>query len=202
MIAISGTTSISGTTRLRWDGIITAQTLLTQSGNITAANLVTTQLTSRWASYFGNVSGTIRLSDTTAGAAVYTWTYNTAAGGEVCASTGAGRLFASPVNGTTTLIDSSFSTTGTPDNASATFAVLCPTLTLNTGVMTNFIASSTGTFRTCAGTFDGGTAIDNHGFCTNINASGANYLGTANNYEIIVPTGTANRTYSFYMELN
>ena len=202
MIAISGTTSISGTTRLRWDGIITAQTLLTQGGNITAANLVTTQLTSRWASYFGNVSGTIRLSDTTAGAAVYTWTYNTAAGGEVCASTGAGRLFASPVNGTTTAIDTQFVTSGTPDNASATFTTICPTLTLNTGVMTNFIAASTGTFKTCAGTFDSAATTDFYGFCTSINASGANYLGTANNYEIIVPTGTANRTYSFYMELN
>ncbi len=204
-MAISGVATTSGIIRLRWDGSVTASNVTTQGGNITAVNVATTQLTSKWASYFGNVSGTIRLSDTQSGNAVYVWTYNTAAGGEVCVSTGSAQAFSSPVNANWTTIDSAFGTTGTPDNASATYNTTCPTLTLSTGTMTGFNASKTqgsSTFTTCAGTFGGATAINDHGFCTNINASGTMYNGSNANYELIVPTGSSNRNYYFYMELS
>ena len=204
-MAISGVATISGTTQYRWDGAITASSLLTQGGNVTAANLASTELTSKWASYFGTVSGTIRLSDTQSGNAVYVWTYALSSGGDVCVSTGSAQAFSSPVNASNfTNMDSVFATTGSPDNASATFNTTCPALTLDTGAMTGFAASRTqasSTFTTCAGTFGGAIAIGDHGFCTSINSSGTNYNATATNYELIVPTGTSNRTYYFYMEL-
>lgn len=204
LMAISGTSSLT-VVQSRWNGAITAQSALTQGGNISSANIGTTQLTSKWASFYGNLTGTIRLSGTETGAAVYVWTYAAANGGEVCMSTGSAQAFSAPVNGSTATIDTAFATTGNPDDADGTFNTTCGTLTLNTGAMTNFIAAQTqgsSTFKTCAGTFGGATAIGDHGFCTNINSAGTNYLGTTNNYEMIVPTGTSNRTYYFYAELN
>ena len=70
LFAISGATT-SGISQLRWTTAVTAGTAPTQGGNITGVNIASTQLTSKWASFNGNVSGTIRLSDTEAGSAVY-----------------------------------------------------------------------------------------------------------------------------------
>lgn len=204
LMAISGTSSIT-VSQSRWNGAVTAQSALTQGGNISSANIGTTQLTSKWAAYYGNLTGTIRLSGTETGAAVYVWTYAASNGGEVCVSTGSAQSFSAPLTAVTGTIDTAFVTTGAPDNAAGTFNTTCPTLTLNTGAMTGFIAAATqgsSTFTTCAGTFGGATAIGDHGFCTNINSAGKNYLNSTNNYEMIVPTGTSNRTYYFYAELN
>jgi len=205
VFAISGATT-SGITQTRWNGAVTAGTATTQGGNITALSLSSTQLTSKWASFNGNVSGTIRLSDTEAGSAVYVWTYSAANGGEVCTSTGSTFPTAAPGNSTWANIDSVFATTGGPDNASGTFNTTCPTLTISTGALTSFIASRTqgsSTFTTCAMNASGAAAT-NHAFCTNIAATGTgkNYLNTDANFELIVPSTASAATYYFYMELN
>ena len=205
LFAISGATT-TGIYQARWSGAVTAGTAATQGGNITGVNIASTQLTSHWASFNGNVSGTIRLSDTESGAAVYVWTYSAANGGEVCTSTGSSFPTAAPGNSSWTNIDSVFSITGGPDNASATYNTTCPSLTLSTGALTNFIASKTqgsSTFTTCAMNASGAAAT-NHAFCTLIAATGTgkNYLNGGANFELIVPSTSTTTSYYFYMELN
>ena len=206
LFAISGATT-TGIYQARWSGAVTAGTAATQGGNITGVNIASTQLTSHWASFNGNVSGTIRLSDTEAGAAVYVWTYTAANGGQVCTSTSATFPTGTYTNATFAAIDTAFATTGGPDNASGTFNTTCPTLALSSGALTGFIAAAaqgSSNFTTCAMTA-GGTAIANHAFCTNIAAStGRNYNNTNVNYELLVPStgGAYGGTYNFYMELN
>ena len=200
--AITGATT-SGATQTRWSGSVTAGNVATQGGNITSVNVASTALTSKWASFYGNISGTIVLGNATT--SVYSWTYATSNGGEVCVSTNSSEGFASPTNGTTAAIDTAFNTTGSPDNAAGTFNTTCSTLNISTGNMTGFIAARTqgsSTFTTCAGT-SGGTAVGNYYFCTNVNSSGTNYIGSSANFELIAPAGAAaGTTYYFYAQLS
>ena len=92
LMAIQGATTNnnagSGAVEVRWTGA-TAGSNATQGGNITNANITgAVQLTTKWADFYGNISGnTIALRDA-AGNYVYTWAYSTAAGkGEICLST-------------------------------------------------------------------------------------------------------------------
>ncbi|MFA5930252.1 MAG: hypothetical protein WC861_05190 [Candidatus Micrarchaeia archaeon] len=206
LFAISGATT-SSIGQLRWSGTVTAGSAPTQGGNITTLSISTAQLTSKWASFNGNVSGTIRLSDTQAGNAVYVWTYSAANGGEVCSSPGSSFPAGTPANASFATIDTAFATTGGPDNASGTFNTTCPALTLSTGALTGFVAAAaqgSSTFTTCAMNASG-SAATSHAFCTNIAATGTgkNFNNSNANFELIVPsTGTAGGTYYFYMELN
>jgi len=207
VFAISGA-STSGIIQNRWNGEVTAQTADTQGGNITSLSISSAQLTSKWASFNGNVSGTIRLSDTQSGNAVYVWSYSPTNGGQVCVSTGSTFPSGTPTNSSSfTNFDTVFATTGGPDNASGTFNTTCPALVLSVGALTGFVAAASqgsSTFTTCAMNASG-TAHANHAFCTNIAATGVgrNYNNSNANFELIVPsTGTAGGTYYFYMELD
>ena len=206
LFAISGATT-SGIVQTRWSGAVTAQTAVTQGGNITGVNLASTQLTSKWAEFNGNVTGTIRLSDTQVGSAVYVWTYTPGTnGGEVCASTGSSFPSGTPTTSTTGNIDTQFALSA-PDNAAGTYNTTCPALTISQGALTGFIAAKlqgSSTFTTCAMNASG-TAAANHAFCTltNTTAAGKNYLNVPSNFELLVPsTGTAGGTYYFYMQLD
>ena len=204
--AISSAAATSTKVDYRWGGNTSGGTgVTTQGGNISLLNISTTQLTSKWASFHGNVSGTIRLSDTQAGNAVYVWTYSSANGGEVCVSTASTFPPAAPGTAVTSEIDTAFNTTGAPDNAAGTYNTTCPTLTISTGALTGFIAAATqgsSSFTTCA-MKSGGAGAANHAFCTNINATGKNFNNTNANYELLVPsTATKGGTYYFYMELS
>jgi hypothetical protein len=203
LAAISGAT-VGSVVQNRWNGSLTAGSVTTQGGNISQVQLSSTQLTTKWTSFSGNVTGTIRLSDTQAGNVVYLWTYNTAAGGKVCVSTNSSQVFTSPTNTTAAAIDANFSTTGTPDNASATFNTTCGTLSLSTGALTGFLAAQTqgsSNFKTCAATSVSSLVPANYYFCTAINSAGLNYLGSSANYEVIAPAN-ASITYYFYAELS
>jgi len=199
--AITGAT-VSGSTQSRWSGNVTAGTVTTQGGNITGVNVASTALTSKWASFYGNISGTIVLGNATS--SVYSWAYAASQGGQVCVSTNTSEGFGTPTNGTTAAIDSAFNTTGSPDNAAGTFNTTCPSLNISTGNMTGFLAARTqgsSTFTTCAGTANG-TAVGNYFFCTNVNSSGTNYIGNSANFEVIAPAGAAaGTTFYFYAEL-
>ncbi len=207
LFAISGA-STSGIGQTRWDQSVTAGSAPTVGGNITSVNVASTRLTTKWADFYGNVTGTIRLSDTQAGDAVYVWTYSPATGGEVCVSTNTSLAFASLTNATHAAIDANFSTTGDPDDSDSTFtdAAGCPSMTIASQAVTGFLSAtnqgSGSDFQTCAMS-SGGLAAANHAFCTAIDNSGQNYLGDAANYEIIVPTGDPTGvTYYFYVELD
>jgi len=202
LFAVSGA-SISGASQTRWSGVTTASSLTTQGGNISVLNINTTQLTYKWTSFSGNISGTIVLGNNTA--SVYSWTYSAAQGGRVCVSTSNAQTFVSLTNATFANIDSGFNTSGAPDNSAGTFNTTCPTLVIATGAMTGFIAARTqsnSTFTTCAATTAGGVAIGNHIFCTNVNSSGRNYANVPANFEMIAPAGSSGGvSYFFYAEL-
>ena len=199
LLAITGA-NVGTATQTRWNGVVTAGSLSTQGGNITTVNINSSQLTSKWAAFSGNVSGFIVLGDSSN--TIYSWTYSTANGGEVCLSTNSSQPFTSPGNATTGGIDTAFSTTGAPDNAAGTFNTTCPALAISTGALTGFIAARTqgsSSFTTCAGN-SSGSAAANHYFCTIVNSTGKNYLNGPANFEIIVPASGA-QTYFFYFQL-
>ncbi|MFA5930251.1 MAG: hypothetical protein WC861_05185 [Candidatus Micrarchaeia archaeon] len=207
LFAISGASTAS-ISQLRWTSAVAATAAPTQGGNITTLSISSAQLTSKWASFNGNVSGTIRLSDTQSGSAVYVWSYSPTNGGEVCTSTGSSFPAGAPTNSSDFAnLDTAFGTTGGPDNASGTFNTTCPALTISTGALTGFTAAAaqgSSTFTTCAMNASG-TAAANHAFCTSIAATGVgkNYNNSNANFELIVPsTGTAGGSYYFYMELD
>ena len=201
--AISNATTTTIYTN-RWDGIMAQTALATTGGNITGINIATTQLTKKWASFNGNVTGNIVLGTNTAN--VYSWTYVTSAGGKVCVSTNGTQSFATPITAVVANINTAFNTTGAPDDAAGTFNTTCPTLNIATGPLAGFIAAKTqgsSTFTTCAATITGATAIGNHFFCTSINGTpGKNYLNNNANFEIIAPAGAfTGTTYYFFAEL-
>jgi hypothetical protein len=208
LFAISSATATSSQVNYRWAGNTTGGvSATTQGGNISYLNISTTQLTSKWASFFGNVAGTIRLSDTQAGNAVYVWTYSSANGGEVCVSTNGTFPVGTLVDATAANIETAFTTNGAPDNAAGTFNTTCPTLTIGSTSFAGFAAArhqGSSTFTTCAASI-GGTTAGNMAFCTNITVTGTgkNFNNTNVNYELMVPsTASVAGPYYFYMELS
>ena len=203
LFAISNIT-ITGQSSTRWNGAISASSVTTEGGNISAVNITTSQLTTKWASFYGNVSGTIILGSSST-SVVYTWTTTNSAGGEVCVSTSATYPFSLMSNTSAANIDSAFGTTGIPDDAASTFTTLCPPY-INVGGsnnLTDYTAAQTqgsSTFFTCAANTSSGTDADNHAFCTAINGSGKNFDNVASDFELMVPTGASTRAYYFFME--
>lgn len=201
---ITGATT-SSVTQSRWAQTITAGSVTTQGGNITSLNLATNELTSKWTSFSGNVTGNIILGDTTNN--VYTWTYTINSSGIVCISTNSAQTFTQAGNTTDAAIDSNFSTTGAPDNAAGTFNTTCATVSFGSGTgynMTGFLGAATqgsSNFITCAGNSSGGTVNTNYFFCTNISSSGKNYKNVNSNFEIIAPAANTSMTYYFYAGL-
>lgn len=208
VFAISGATPtlISQT---RWSGNAAAS-LTTQGGNISIVNVSGTELTTKWAEYSGNVSGTIVLSnDGTHN--VYSWTWNpTTAAGAICVSPGATYNFNSATTSTAGALDTAWAFTPTDaDSATNTYTSTC-TLNFAQSTVTSTSAAvlqGTSTFKSCAINDGLGTAKADYGFCTNLQptSSGKNYLGSSVNYEVMVPTpqfASSAQTYYFYMELN
>ena len=70
LMAISGAQTAGVNVNSRWSGS-TASYNATQGGNITMLNLSMTSLTTRWAAYWGNVTGTIILGTATNN--IYQW---------------------------------------------------------------------------------------------------------------------------------
>ncbi len=210
LFAVSGA-YIGTPANTRWTAGVTAASLSTTGGNITAVNVNTTSLTTKWASFSGNLTGTIVLGNSTAN--VYTWV-STISTGEVCISTNSSvNVFTGLGNSSnTSQIDAAFSTSGTPDNAAGTFNNTCPpaaesgglSMVVNSVNFTGFTASKvqgSSTFYTCAANLSGNTTQGAYVFCSGYNSSGTNYLGNGANYEIIAPA-SGTMTYYFYAELS
>lgn len=204
VMAISGAVPTLVADQARWAGN-TSGSDVTEGGNISAVNVAGSTLTDRWAAYFGNVSGTILLADST-NASVYTWAWTSSNGGEVCLSTGPAYVFTSAVAAVPSEIDTAFSLGAASDNATKTFTTTGCTLNFNSiaSIINIPDVSTTGGFVTCA-IKAGGTAKANHAFCTKINDSGTAYNSASANYQVMVPTEpvvATTETYYFYMELN
>jgi len=203
--AIGGANLTGDRNVFRWTGLAPDRNA-TQGGNITSINLTQSSLTTRWAAFYGNVSGNITLGNMTS--YVYQWNYAISSLGTVCASTGSARNFVSPTNGVAADIDTDWTLGSSVDDAAHTFNNSNCTFTISTGTLTNTISADhaqNSTFWTCAITVDSDTAQDNYAFCASIQSAGKPYVytsGTAN-YEIMVPAtpGNVSETYYFYAEL-
>ncbi len=216
-LAIRGATIDSATDLTRWTGATSTASDVTEGGNITAVNLNGSSLTDRWAGYFGNISGAnIYLTDASGGTTNYLYTWAVAGAnqtGEVCVSTFDTFDFATIGVADGADIDTAWGFAGGADLGVSTF---------NSGATCNLSfeeqgssVSNTNTadgdsglssFETCV--IDDGAAVaapNDLAFCTNINSTGVNYLGTANTeYEIIVAANdslAATTTYYFFIEI-
>jgi len=201
VLAISGA-SPSAATQSRWSGN-TSGNVTTEGGNITQVTISAATLTDRWAAFWGNVSGTIVLGNTTK--SVYNWSVTTPGSGKICVSTGSALAFTSLSAATATGINTAFGLGSAADNATNTFVNQTCNVTIVQGSITNTAnTTTTGGFNTCAIT-SGGTAKDNYAFCTALNSTGQNYVGQTVQYQLIVPTNNsvnATETYFFYLELS
>ncbi|MEW6749182.1 MAG: hypothetical protein AB1295_05745 [Candidatus Micrarchaeota archaeon] len=191
----------------RWSAGAASDSDVTEGGNITYGNVTATSLTDRWAAYFGNVSGTIRLWDGTN--SVYTWTVTGGSeAGEVCASTGTTFAFGSSAATTGAEIDTAFGLGTAADTAVDTFT---DATSVNLQFSQATVASSAyadhaaGTYWTAAIEDTGTPTESDLAFCTNVSSTGNPYLGGTAHYEVMVPTTpgvSSSETYYFYLELN
>ena len=134
VIAIQGATVSGESVTSKWAGS-SATFNKTQGGNITQINITVTSLTSKWAVFYGNVTGSIILSTSTGNSQIFAWTYGVSNGGKVCVSTGSANTFASPTNGSVATLDTDFSFSGADSSANTQNASNC-TLVLSTGTVT------------------------------------------------------------------
>ena len=187
---------------------MTAGSLNTQGGNITAANIDTETLTGKWADFYGNVSGNLSLRDSTN--YVYKWTWTPASGGEVCLSTASAFNFDAATTASTATMNTAWGFGTAADNFPNTYNTTCGTaldfsqISVSSSTPAAALQGSS-TYTSCAINNGAGTGKDNHAFCTHINSAGTAYNGVLSNYEVMVPTSpTPNTvdTYYFYAELN
>ncbi len=215
LFAISGASVETPVHRPRWTqnpGSVT-----TEGGNITEVNVSLTSLTDKWADFFGNVSGSLRLTDSSNTHYVYDWSWTVTSGGEVCVANASTFDWASAQAASGTEIDTAWGFTGTDaDSGANTYTgsscVLNFTQADVSGAASVDLSDNSGlsTFTDCVikdqGTINSGDT--NHmAFCTQINSSGKNYNNESYQYEIMVPTPEATgsagfMTYYFYAELN
>jgi len=208
VMAISGANDLTVISRTHWAGNIAASDT-TEGGNITALNINGTTLTDRWASYYGNVTGTIALTDGTN--KVFSWAWTPDSGGEVCLSTASAFNYVGALAATAAGVDTAWGFTSGSDTAAKTFSGTCSNLVFSQATVTSPIKIThigSSTFTTCGIQTAVGTAKANFGFCTPIQNStaGKAYNNVASNYEVMVPTAdttpTSTEQYYFYMELN
>jgi parallel beta-helix repeat protein len=185
-----------------------AGNLSTEGGNVTGVNANTTQLTERWAAFYGNVTGGILLTDATSAAYVYRWSWSPADGGVVCVSTNAslGTFTVFPAQGSD--IDTAWSfTPSATDSGTNTFNNTNCTLDIGGTSVANASYADTGAtggFVTCAAKAAPAPAKAQMLFCSEIISGGTFWNGGTGDYELMVPTpqGPATtETYYFYANL-
>ncbi|MCX8197247.1 MAG: hypothetical protein N3G80_02945 [Candidatus Micrarchaeota archaeon] len=203
--AITNATLSTQVNRARWTGTAGAASRVTEGGNISNVNISgVVQLTTKWADFFGTVSGAaIRLQDS-AENIVYSWAYSTANGsGEVCLSTAS--AFPGPtLSGANLSAMNTLWSLGTIDNATNTFNTTS-SINISGQLISGAPASKLqgSSSFTVVALFNGTTTTKNaFAFCTNLNNTGKNYANEGVHYEIMVPTTpSAVETYYFYIEL-
>jgi hypothetical protein len=179
----------------------------TEGGNISVQNISSTTLTDRWAGMYGNVSGSIYLTDSDTGMlnSLYSWSVSDPNRLVVCASTNTAYPFSSAGAGTGSDIDAAWSFGAASDNGSSTFNSTSCTLTLIEGIISNTGTAAhqgASSFSTCIA--KSGSGKSNLAFCTAINQSGKTYSNQTSKYELIVPTSFGTgivETYYLYAEL-
>jgi hypothetical protein len=179
----------------------------TEGGNISVQNISANTLTDRWAGMYGNVSGSIYLTDSDTGMmnSLYSWSASDPNRLVVCASTNTAYPFSSAGAGTGADIDAAWNFGAASDNGSSTFNSTTCTLTLIEGIISNTGKAShqgASTFSTCIA--KSGSGKGSLAFCTAINQTGKTYSNQTSKYELIVPTSFGTgivETYYLYAEL-
>ena len=191
---------------------------ITEGGNITVLNLSVTQATSRWAGYYGNVSGSMSLSDGTSD--FYRWGVMTG-DGHVCAGVANNYSWSTLFNiSSVSNVDTAWDFSGGSDSAVETFnASLWGTSdtcgNISGSALLRVPVVKTGpdglgdTFETCVINDAGAANTDkwNMLFCVNTNIVDANndFRNSGHSdYELLVPTNEtagAMETFYFFLEL-
>ncbi len=192
----------------KWNPGITAGSINTVGGNITSANLDGNSSTEKWGGFYGNVSGSLRLSEENVSSFMYYWAWTPSNGGTICISTNPSLYtqFISGAGGAD--IDSAwgFPSTAT-DSGENTFNNSNCSLAFGPYSIYGAAYADTGGpggFVTCA--YKTTTDPGKNGllFCSNI-TNGQIYDGSSGNYEIIAPTNDSQmsyETYYFYLSLS
>jgi hypothetical protein len=193
----------------RYNGTGAVANASTQGGNLTGLNMSTTQLSERWAAFYGDVQGNIVLTDAAASNYVYSWVWSAADGGTVCVSTNSslGSIYAGGATGSD--IDNAWSySSDATDSGTNTFSSTNCTLDIGSASITDASYADTGTaggFMTCALKSAVTPAKANMVFCSDIIPGGTTWNNGTGDYEVMVPTpigpGTT-ETYYFYANLN
>jgi hypothetical protein len=202
--AIPGSTTATEVTSTNPDPTASGA-VVTEGNEITEVNLTVDSYTERWAGFYGNVSGSISLSDGSHD--LYNWTWAAASGGEVIASTAnTGIDWANLANGAVTDVDSVWGFSSGSDRAVDTFNDQ-DTFTIGEQTMTNAPAVITGddtkSDYLTAITNDGANSAKNDfQFVVGIINDGTTFNGETHDFEMMVPTDeTVGETYYFYVEL-
>jgi len=189
-------------------GTAPAPTTLTAiGGNVTAVNISGTSVTDRWAGFFGNISGTVRLADST-GNKFYQWTVNVITGSVVYATNGTVSNW-STLQAATYNAMPSYLIQSAADNYSNTFT-LNETFTTPLRTVTNvnytYTLNASGqnsAFKTYAMTADVNASADDNStlvFAGKAVQQSNSFNNGAVDFQIIAPARTAT-TYYFYLEL-
>ena len=189
----------------------TAESVVTEGGNVTNVDLNSNISTEKWAAFYGNVSGALLLQQGTTGSPVYTWTWDPATGGAVCVSTASAYTWASvaalAAGAGQTAVDTLWFGGATTDTDSATNTLVdTESFTLGGVAVANTDASLDNQSWKTGVVSDGATAAkDDIGFCVNINNGGTLAVGGTGDYQMMAATDpalAAFETYYFYAQLD
>ncbi len=197
VFAASNVTALDHVYEGRYQEPTSTQSDVTEAGNVTTMNISANVSTMKWAGYYGNVSGTIVLSNSSYAVRMYSWNWN-GGSGEVCISTDNSPTWSSLQDTTAGTVDTVWSfTTTDADSATNTYSGTtawniagqsgnAPSVTLiNPNIATYVVADSAAPAST-----------NDLLFCSNINSN--------SQYAIMAPaaTGGSTTTYYFYVELS
>ena len=171
----------------------------TEGGNVTEVNVTTTGITTRWAGFFGTVTGNYELNDGTNN--FYTWATITGSmtGAAVYAADSAGAItWASVAPATSTDMPAYLQTTAS-DNWTNTY----------NETPKAFVSSSLNVASTPYTTTSGGAGFESYSLKEGstliwaglVQDDGASFDGATADYQILVPADSSTETYNFYLEL-
>lgn len=182
-----------------------------QGGNITSLTIDATVQTKKWQGFYGNISGTITLANSTGNAYMYNWSVSPGTGVVILTQDGA-FPWDKLTNGSDSTVDTAWGFTG-DDKAEDTFAdvAACSPVTVNGNSIGNndnevYLWDNTGNGYFCEylGEDSGGTgAKEDFAFIAKIYNDATCFNGDTCDFELIVPvepTGTSSETYYVYVE--
>jgi hypothetical protein len=168
------------------------------AGNVTGVNVTATQITGRWAGFWGNISAGIQLTDASSNQ-FYNWTVTDVTNAVVYASNGTIGNWASTTYALYTDMPN-YLKVAAADNYTKTFTVNETFTSASLSIMANYTytkksggASTLKTFSLRNGNnlIWAGKAINDE----------TGFNGKTVDYQILVPTNSSGERYNFYLEL-